>query len=138
MTDNEATVGALLLAVERIDSVLVPWGFQFELMEDGYSSPGRFANGYYRRGPTRIRLIYRASHGLGCVSYEYETMTDLGPFLYEQIVYGISHENFMQRIGHADDCHLLKKGNNSAARDGGDSVECSCMIFGITPPLFLA
>jgi hypothetical protein len=86
VTDSNATVGALLEAIERIDGVLVPWGFQFELMEEGSSSPGRFANGHYRRGSTRIRLIFRASRGLGCVGYEQETMTDLGPFLQEQIV----------------------------------------------------
>ncbi len=123
MTDSEVIVGALLQAVERIDSILVSWGFQFELMEEGSSSAGRFANGHYRRGSTRICLIFRASQGLGCIGYEQETTTDLGPLLPEQIVYGISHQNLMQRLGHADDCRLLEKGINSAARVGGDTVD---------------
>jgi hypothetical protein len=116
------SLGLLLKAVARIDKVLVPWGFRFDVTEHGYSSPGGFARGRYCRGPTRIRLIYRANQGFGGVIYEQEIITDHGLFLREQIVYTVGHPSLMLRIGHADDCCMIEKGISSAARDGGDAV----------------
>jgi hypothetical protein len=122
MTSIEQSLTLLRQAVSRIDDVLVPWGFQFHLGEDGFSSPGGFANGFYGRGPTRIRLIYRAMLGLGCIQYEQETDDELGS-LRQRTTYGMGHPGYMRRIGHGDDCCLIEDRISPVARDGGDAVD---------------
>ncbi len=111
-------------AVTRIDDVLVPWGFQFQVRESGFSSAGGYANGFYSRGSIRILLIYRKGWGLGSVLYEQEEVVTAG-YLREKIVYDLDHQEYMKRIGHSDDCHLIlpEESISSQARDGGDPVE---------------
>ena len=122
MTDREKGLAQLRKAVARIDQVLVPWGFRFDLGENDLSSPGGYACGFYRRGSTRIGLICRANYGLGCVEYEYETITDDG-FVRESVRYGLDHTGYMQRVGHDRDCLLIEEELSAIARDGGDPVD---------------
>lgn len=49
-------------------------------------------------------------------------LTERG-YLRERITNGMFHTSYMRQIGHGGDCHLLTKGIDSRARDGGDPVE---------------
>jgi hypothetical protein len=92
--------------VLKLDPVLNPYGFVFELESNGFSSLGFFASGYYKRLPIQIGLIYR--HCLGSVNYEWDE-------------FNMSHTDYMEYLGHAHDCKLIynEGGFESVARDGG-------------------
>ena len=90
MTTVHESLVSLRKVVDRLDDVLVPWGFLFHPGENDYASAGEYANGYYLRGPIRIVLIWRARIGLGCVSYELEEVLQQG-YLRERITWGIGH-----------------------------------------------
>ncbi len=119
-TENEC-VTRLREAVRQIDEVLVPWGFQFQPGECGSASAGDFANGYYVRGPIRIRLIWRDMHGLGCVLYEFEEERRQG-YLHDRTTWGIGHPGYMRAVGRGEDCALIERGISSVARHGNDVV----------------
>lgn len=120
---REMSLAALQEAVARIDEVLVPWGFQFQVANIGHSSPGGYANGFYARGSTRIGLIYRASLGLGCVVYEQDESVE-DRYSCKRITYSIEHLSYMRHLGYGDDCWLIasRDGLSSVSRMGGDPV----------------
>ncbi len=122
MTTVHESLVCLRKVVDRLDEILIPWGFHFHPGETDYGSAGEYANGYYNRGPIRILLVWRARSGLGCVSYEHEEVLQQG-YLREQIIWGMGHPGYMRIVGHADDCHLVENGISSRARCGGDPVE---------------
>jgi hypothetical protein len=68
MNPNECSV-ALLAYVERLDPVLHPHGFTFKLEQDGVSSGGPFASGFFRNDWLGIGMIVRYN-GLGAIIYE--------------------------------------------------------------------
>ncbi|MGO8690529.1 MAG: hypothetical protein ACLQLG_12980 [Thermoguttaceae bacterium] len=121
MNAVEICLAAMRETVARLDELLVPWGFAFDLAENGDASPGAFASGFYRRGPTRLGLVYRRTLGLGVVLYERETVTQNG-CLREHEVFGMDHLAYMRELGHGDDCKLVVDGICSLARNGGDPV----------------
>ena len=57
----------LLAGIKELDSIMVPHGFAFVLLQEGKSSGGSFANGEYWRGNRRLELHFRWS--LGLVTY---------------------------------------------------------------------
>lgn len=93
----------------KLNPVLNPYGFLFELQSNGFSSLGFFASGFYKRPPIQIGLIYR--HCLGSVNYQWDE-------------FDMSHTDYMGYLGHADDSKLVydEGGFESIARDGGDPV----------------
>lgn len=93
----------------KLNPVLNPYGFVFELHSSGFSSLGLFASGFFQRLPIQIGLIYR--HCLGSVSYQWDK-------------FDISHTDYMEYLGHADDSMLIydAKGFESIGRDGEDPV----------------
>jgi hypothetical protein len=76
----------LIEGTQRLDPVLNPLGFVFEISESGASSAGPFAAGFYKNGDKKIGLIYRSIAGLGAVIYEYRQL-------------GVSHSNLMYYLG---------------------------------------
>ena len=96
MNAVEICLAAMRETVARLDELLVPWGFAFDLAENGDAFPGAFASGFYRRGPTRLGLVYRRTLGLGVVLYERETVTQNG-CLREHEVFGMDHLAYMRR-----------------------------------------
>lgn len=118
-TDGEKTAIAVLQqAVGRIDDIVAPWGFQFTMRCSGYSHTGGYADGVYTRGPTRILVFVRAEHGFAGIVYQQESVCQEG-YLKTRTVYQLGHPGYMERLGHSDDCQLIK---GSVARDGGDAV----------------
>jgi hypothetical protein len=113
MTTQESLAKESLLSLQdivlRLNPVLNPYGFVFELEGSGFSSLGPFASGFYKRPPLQIGLIYRSA--IGSVNYSWEE-------------FKMSHTDYMAYLGRADDCRLIynKDWFESLARDGGDPV----------------
>ena len=79
----------LLTGTEKINPMLNPLGYLFEISEAGISSAGPFASGFYSKGDKAIGLIYRARIGLGAVIYQYRQSY-------------ILHSDLMQYLGKYD------------------------------------
>ncbi len=94
----------------KLNPVLNPYGFVFELQSSGFSSLGLFASGFFKRLPIQIGLIYR--HCLGSVIYRWDK-------------FEMSHTAYMEYLGHSDDSKLVydERGFESIARDGEDPVQ---------------
>src|SRR5689334_8239741 len=99
----------LLDGREKLDPVLRPLGYFFGISENGSSSGGAFAAGFYKNGDKKIGLIYRSSVGLGAVIYEYGQ-------------WGIGHDKLMRYFGKQDVSKLGYKPNrySSYSKGGGD------------------
>jgi len=95
--------------VLRLDPILNPYGFVFELEGKGFSSLGLFASGFYRRGPLKIGLVYRSC--FGSVNYSWDK-------------FNMSHSDYMEHLGYIDNCKLIYDEDSfeSIARDGGDAI----------------
>ncbi len=76
----------LIEITQRLNPVLNPLGYVFQMAGSGVSSGGPFAAGFYLNGERQIGLIYRATSGLGSVNYKYDQFT-------------ISHDGLMQYLG---------------------------------------
>ena len=79
----------LLDGTQKLDPVLNPLGFVFEISDSGKSSAGSFAAGFYKNGDKKIGLIYRSIAGLGAVIYEYGRVN-------------VSHSQLMLYLGKQD------------------------------------
>jgi F0F1-type ATP synthase assembly protein I len=94
---------------QRLDPILSPLGYVFEISENGISSGGPFAAGFYKNGNKKIGLIYRSISGLGSVVYEDDQN-------------GASHRDLMGYLV-KDDASKLKldpQGFSAYSSDGGD------------------
>jgi hypothetical protein len=103
---------ALLAGIEKIDPILNPLGYAFEISGFGVSSGGPFASGFYSKGEKIIGLIYRAGPGLGAVGYEYRQL-------------GILHNDLMLYLNKSVESKLRYSVRKfaSVSREGGDPFE---------------
>ena len=113
----------LIEGTQKLDPVLNPLGFVFEISESGVSSAGSFAAGFYKNGDKKIGLIYRSIAGLGAVIYEYRQSN-------------ISHSNLMHYLGKRDVSKLKYDTNKflSYSKGGGnvfDALVYDIQNFGI-------
>ncbi len=70
MSDGDTPERAALDAgAERILAPLSAHGFEYSRGDQGVSSGGPFAVGFFRRGALEIGLIIRSGHELGCPNY---------------------------------------------------------------------
>src|SRR5688572_25486701 len=121
MTAREEASSILKEAITRVDRIVVPWGFQFELIKNDVTHLA-YACGQYKKGNTAIQLIYRLRRGWGAINYQVHLHTQTG-FVIEQEVFGLGHPGLMRRLGHENDCHLIECNHGSVARGGGDPIE---------------
>ena len=103
---------ALIAGTKKLDPVLNPIGFFFELEYVDQTHTGSYANGYYRKDGMSIGLIYRQGAGLGHVIYANEHKN-------------ISHNEFMARIGNLEQSKLDYQANcsRSFGKDGSDPFD---------------
>ncbi len=106
----------------RLNPVLEPWGFHYEFRKAGWGHRGAWACGEYVRGNARISLTCDYRCGWNGITYHYQ-FPDEWAFSWHYDCYVNSHENYMELIGHRDDCHLIRDGHSPAARDGGDPID---------------
>jgi hypothetical protein len=100
----------LLEGTQKLDPVLNPLGFVFEISESGVSSAGSFAAGFYKNGDKKIGLIYRSIAGLGAVIYEYGRMS-------------VTHSDLMGYLGKQDASKLKYNTNRfSSYSKGGENI----------------
>jgi hypothetical protein len=125
MDRREFVAEKLRMAVERIDSVLAPWGFAF--IPDGVSSShqGPYASGHYVRGNTRIGFSCRDT--IDNIDYSH-SLVSVSPYCEETELFTIGHDTLMRGINAQDDCWLEVARDGSGpnyvrARNGDDPVE---------------
>ncbi len=109
-------------AMERIDTLLSPWGFSFALGEIQSSHCGPYATGAFTRGQTKISLSCRDT--IDNLLYEHTFITQHSSWT-EMERYSIGHATLMDAVGHAHDCHLVSGNDHPdqiVARDGGDRI----------------
>src|SRR6185436_5662040 len=121
MTDREEALIVLEKAISRVDRVLVPWGFQFEVIKNDFGHYA-YACGQYKRGNTEIEFMYRLPGGWGSISYNMHIQTQTG-FIIEKEIFSLGHPGLMGRLGHENDSHLIETNYGSVARSGGDPIE---------------
>lgn len=100
---------ALRNAAARLQPVLEPIGFEFRRDQAGIGH-GPFASGFFVSGDLKIGLIYRDDSRLGCVIYENATSN-------------ISHDDFMQAAGYAQQQRLHYRKRVSVASGEGDPID---------------
>jgi hypothetical protein len=117
--NSEEAKQFLLTGIQKIDPILNPVGFVFELSKTGKTHGGDFATGYYQKGNKIIQLIYRTNTGLGCVIYGYRQYTGF----YIQL--DVSHTALIKQIGRYNDSKLRYSDSKFASfsRDGVDPFE---------------
>lgn len=123
MNTLEAVAQNLTTCVNRVDPLLRPWGFVFEVHETRHSHCGPFASGHYVRGFTRIGLSCRDT--IDNIYYEHSFVTE-NRWSREIERFDISHDGLMRGLGHSDDCRLIRSQNLPdaiVARGGGDRVD---------------
>jgi hypothetical protein len=106
---EEQCLKELMKGTRKLDPVLNPLGFVFKISENGVSSAGAFAAGFYENGDKKIGLIFRSFAGLGSVNYECRR-------------WNIDHDSLMRYLGKQDVSKLKYKTNTfkSYSKDGGD------------------
>ena len=102
----------LLEGTQKLDPVLNPLGFVFEISGSGVASAGPFAAGFYKNGDKKIGFIYRSIAGLGAVIYEYGQA-------------GVAHSDLMSYLGKHDASKLKYDTNrfSSYPKGGGNVFE---------------
>jgi hypothetical protein len=97
---------------QKLDPVLNPLGFAFEISMSGVSSPGPFATGFYVNGDKKIGLIYRSGFGFGSVIYEYHQTS-------------VSHDGLMSYLGKTDVSKLSFDSDKfmSYSKNGGNALD---------------
>jgi hypothetical protein len=102
----------LLTGIEKINPILNPLRFAFEISGSGVSSGGPFASGFYSNGEKVIGLIYRSGSGLGAVIYQYRQLN-------------IIHDDLMNYLEKSDVSKLKFSGRRfaSVSKDGGDPFD---------------
>jgi len=118
-----APLASLEACVARLDGVLTPWGFRFELDGVHSSHVGLYATGSYIRGATSISLCCREE--VDNVLYEH-TFVRANQCSRETERFSMGHMALMKEMGCATECRLV--GNDTypdllVARDGGDRAE---------------
>ena len=123
MISPEIASQSLQSSVMKLDSLLSPWGFEFEADAVKSSHSGPYACGRYRRNTTTMALSCRVS--LDNIFYEHSFIEEFPS--YRKIErFTIDHDTLMKAMGHADTCKLIcthQQPDAMVARDGGDPVE---------------
>jgi hypothetical protein len=108
----------LLEGTQKLDPVLNPLGFVFDISEGGVSSAGSFAAGFYRNGNKKIGLIYRSAAGLGAVVYEYHP-------------WSVVHSDLMRYLGKQDVSKLKYNTNRFASYSKGGGNIFDALVYDI-------
>ena len=101
----------LLEIAGRLEKVLRPNSFRFQIDSSGHSSAGPYSMGFFSDREIRIGLVYRW-FGFGCVTYEINHEC-------------ITHDDMMQSLGFDDNyiLHYSAPDMISMGKNGEDAVE---------------
>jgi hypothetical protein len=119
----EVVEANLRRSVDRLDVVMVPWGFTFKYETTGGSHGGPFASGHYVRGATQIGLSCRAT--LDNLYYNHSFVKQ-HLWSRETETFTIGHDLLMKALGRESDCQVLVTHNpptNIVSRTDGDVVQ---------------
>ena len=108
----------LMEFVQKLNPILNPIGFVFEISGSGVASGGPFAAGYYANGEKKVGLIYRAIAGLGAVIYEYRQT-------------GISHSDLMHYLGKVEISKLGYDKNKFSSFSKDDESIFDALVYDI-------
>jgi len=108
----------LIEGTQKLDPVLNPLGFVFEISEGGVSSAGSFAAGFYKNGNKKTGVIYRSVAGLGAVVYEYHP-------------WSVVHSDLMRYLGKQDVSKLNYNTNRFASYPKGGGNVFDALVYDI-------
>jgi hypothetical protein len=102
----------LAVGIEKLETLLKEYGFDYYPGDQAVSSGGRFALGFFRRGNLEIGLIVRHQNELGCPNYSEGGEGYAG------------HDDLFWALGKEGES-MLVPGQDLAyvARDGGDPFD---------------
>ncbi len=95
----------------RMETILLPANFRFQIGASGHSSTGPYATGSFSHSEMKIDLAYRW-FGFGCVNYEVDSGS-------------ISHDDMMRSLGFGETymLHYSPEDMISYGRNGEDAID---------------